>query len=584
MLTTSVLYLAGRFIIAHMKQIIKLFFTGLLLAGCGMAGIHLQVYNPKKPGAYPKETEKLLLLGAPSKYRNCFDVTYYDLKVGVNPNEKYLTGSVQMNAVAVTDFDTLQMDLYANMKINFIKQSENGQALTFYRKEGAVFIRMPAQVKKGSAFSIYVSYEGKPVEAAKAPWDGGFVWKKDKNKNPWIGVACESEGAGMWWPNKDDMADEPDSVDIAVTVPKELTAVCNGVLRGESSANHKTMTYHWHTSYPINNYNVTLYVGDFKLLQDTFVSELTGKATLLNHYVLPYNYDSARIHFQQVKKHIAFYEKMFGEYPWQRDGFKLVESPYAGMEHQSAIAYGNGYKNDKRNNFDYIILHETAHEWWGNSVTAADLADGWIHEGFATYCEALYVEYTQGHKAYLNYLFLQRIMIKNERPVVRKRGIRYFDYHDEDIYVKGSWVLHTLRTVIANDSVFFDILKTFRNENNCKQILSETFIELVNRKTGQNYNWFFKQYLFNREAPIFEFYWGKSGFYYRWTHVGDDFVMPIEIITSAGSRQKIYPTKKIKQKTVLASGSINFNTSEQLYGTLQNDKLPELFSKELTGK
>jgi aminopeptidase N len=550
-----------------------------LLAGCGVASIHFQVYNPPKAGQYPKVTEKLLLLGAPSRFRSCFDVSYYSLKVGVNPDKKYLTGEVQITATAKTDFDTLQIDLYDNMKINFIKTDEL-QPLTYYRRAGAVFVLMPQRMKAGNTFSFFVSYEGKPVEAKKPPWDGGFVWKKDKNKKPWIGVACQTEGASMWWPNKDDVSDEPDSVDIAITVPQKLKAVCNGVLRGENSSPNQTITYNWHVSYPINNYNITLYVGDFKLLQDTFVSALTEKNTLLNHYVLPYNYDSAKVHFQQVKKHLAFYEKMFGEYPWQRDGFKLVESPYAGMEHQSAIAYGNGYKDDNRNNFDYIILHETAHEWWGNSVTAADLADGWLHEGFASYCEALYVEYTQGRKAYLNYLFLQRIMIRNERPVVHKRGIRYFDYHDEDIYVKGSWVLHTLRTVINNDSLFFDILKTYRLENNCKQVLSETFMELVSKKTGQNYNWFFKQYLFKRESPVFEFYWGSSGFYYRWTHVDDDFVMPIEIITSAGSRQKIYPTKKIKQKTVLASGRINFNTSEQLYGTLQNEKLPELAKAE----
>lgn len=374
------------------------------------------------------------------------------------------------------------------------------------------------------------------------------------------------------------MNDEADSTDVTITVPKNLVAVSNGVLKDTSSSADKT-TYHWHISYPINNYNVTIYVGNFKLLHDTYASTIYLKTTQLNHYVLPYNYEKAKNHFQQVKKHMAFYEKMFGEYPWQRDGFKLVESPYAGMEHQSAIAYGNGYKNDYQNLFDYIILHETAHEWWGNSVTAADLSDAWIHEGFASYCEALFVESISGYKEYLDYMYWQRVTILNKRPVVRKKEIRYFDYHDSDIYGKGSWILHTLRTTMANDSLFFDILKTFRTENHLKEIYSETFIDLVNKKTGKDYNWFFKQYLYQREAPFMEFCWMNDALYFRWKNTADDFVLPVKIKV----RDKtitIQPTNKI-QKIELSNTYPEFydNSDELYYGTIKNKNLQAEFNR-----
>ncbi|CAN5433626.1 M1 family metallopeptidase [soil metagenome] len=563
------------------KHTFRLILLTTLLSSCGALGIHMKVYNPKKPGAYPKETRQITLLARNTKYRSCFDVYHNELNVEVVPSKKFISGKVIISAKAVTDFDTLQIDLYKNMKVNSIESA--GQAVDFTREEGAIFVKMSRTIKATELFSITVTYEGSPISAKRPPWDGGFVWKKDKDGNPWIGIACESEGSSMWWPSKDIMSDEADSTDVFITVPKKLMAVSNGVLKDSVVGTDKN-TYHWHISYPINNYNVTMYVGNFKLLHDTYASTVTWKTTALNHYVLPYNYEKASFHFQQVKKYLAFYEKKFGAYPWQRDGFKLVESPYAGMEHQSAIAYGNGYKNDFENIIDYIILHETAHEWWGNSVTAADLADGWIHEGFASYCEALYVESVLGHDAYTNYMYWQRIGILNKRPVVRQREIRYFDYHDEDIYNKGSWVLHTLRTTIENDSLFFDILKTFREDNNQKQILSEDFISLVNKKTGSDYTWFFNQYLFRREAPFFEYTWTGDHLYYHWINTGNDFVLPIKIKVRDKSIV-LYPTTKI-QRMDLSSSYPEFydNSNDLYYGTKVNKDLLKEYEKGNSGK
>lgn len=559
-----------------MRRIIYFFLLSIFLSSCGLLGIHFKVHNPKKAGTYPKETKQNKLLAETTKYRTCFDVLHNDINIEVVPSKKFISGKVKITAKAVNNFDTLQIDLYKNMILKSV-EFEN-QALTYKREEGAIFVKMPRTIKTEETFTLIVTYEGNPISAKRPPWDGGFVWKKDKDGNPWVGVACESEGSSLWWPSKDVMNDEADNTDMTITVPKNLVAVSNGVLKDTSSTSDKK-TFHWHTSYSINNYNVTLYIGNFKLLHDTYASTVSWKSTHLNHYVLTYNYEKAKLHFQQVKKHMAFYEKTFGPYPWQRDGFKLVESPYAGMEHQSAIAYGNGYKNDYQNLFDYIILHETAHEWWGNSVTAADLSDAWIHEGFASYCEALFVESISGYKEYLDYMYWQRISILNKRPVVRQREIRYFDYHDGDIYNKGSWILHTLRTHLENDSLFFDILKTFYMENVEKEIYSETFIELVNKKTGKDYNWFFKQYLFKREAPFLEFYWTNDKFYFRWKNTDDDFVLPIKIKVS-DKTIVLYPTTKL-QAIDLSNTYPSFydNSDELYYGTEKNKKLPKEFNR-----
>lgn len=559
------------------RQVSVVFLLSVFISSCGLLRLNFKVFNPQRAGSYPKETKRILLLGAGSSYRNCFDVHHYELNIEVDPSKKFISGKVLIHSKATVDFDTLQLDLYRNMKILSIES--NHRPLDYKRDEGAVFITMPARIRQSETFEITVFYEGNPGIAKRPPWRGGFVWETDEDGNPWIGVACESEGSSMWFPCKDMMNDEADSTDIRITVPKNLMAVSNGVLKDSVITTDKNM-YHWHTSYPINNYNITMYVGNFKLLKDSFASTLSLSSTELNHYVLPYNYEKAKVHFRQVKLHMAFYEKMFGPYPWQRDGFKLVESPYAGMEHQSAIAYGNGYKNNYEDTFDYIILHETAHEWWGNSVTAADLSDAWIHEGFATYCEALYVESIKGHDAYTNYMGWEKIMIRNKRPVVHKRGIRYFDYRDGDMYTKGAWVLHTLRTVMHDDTLFFDILKTFRMENHGKQILTETFIELVNKKTGKDYNWFFKQYLYKREAPFLEFCWHSNNLYFKWQNTEEDFIMPVELEV----RDKIlviYPTRSVQMIKLTNYETFKMNTADAYYGTEYNSELEwDFFEKK----
>jgi aminopeptidase N len=535
--------------------------VAVLTSSCGLFGIHFKVKNPKKAASYPKITRQLTLLGGKSKYRDCFDVKYYKLDVLIDPKRKTVGGSVKLEAVMVNSSDSLQLDLHKNLSLKNI--IFNGEATTYSRIDNTVFVKVPSGVSAGQKVGIVVEYEGKPIVARKPPWAGGLVWKKDKEGNDWDGVACESEGANIWWPNKDDVSDEADSVDISLTIPKgKLMAVSNGVLR-DSSISETGKTYRWHVSYPINNYNVTFYIGEFKLIRDTYVSTLTKDTLQISYYVLPKSMPVAKDHFQQVKQHLAFYEEKFGPYPWPRDGFKFVESPYEGMEHQTAIAYGNKYKNGYEG-FDYIILHETAHEWWGNSVSAADLADAWLQEGFATYAEALFVESTQGRDAYLNYMYSMRLGIQNQRPVVRKRGIRYFSYKDEDVYSKGAWVLHSLRYVINNDYLFFSILKEFRMKNHTKQVLTEAFTSFVNERTKKNYDWFFKQYLYSREAPILEYFLYDQFLYYRWKNASADFALPV-VFSVDGDPIKIIPTSKPQKVWMPRGRNYNFDNEFDVY-------------------
>ncbi|MEW6468081.1 MAG: M1 family metallopeptidase [Bacteroidota bacterium] len=542
--------------------------------GCGwLFGFHREVHNPKKKGRYPRFSKEEKLRGERSPLRDCYDVTCNELHVSVDPLKKYLKGKVKIDASAVSAFEVLQVDLYPNMRANSI--TFNGSPAKYERKHGAVFITAPQKIKAGERFSIEVAYEGEPLPARRPPWDGGFVWKKDKQLNDWIGVACQTEGASLWWPCKDENSDEADSTLINITVPAGLFCVSNGQFRGIDSLSSKTEhTYRWFVSYPINNYNVTLYIGKYRHLSDSYKSPVTGKTLALNHYVLPWNYTMAQKHFQQLKDHLAFFEKTFGEYPFYRDGFKLVESPYAGMEHQTAIAYGNGYKNDFNGWFDYIILHETAHEWWGNSLSASDLAHVWLQEGFATYSEALYVEHIQGKNAYLDYLYWQRMTIKNKRPLIGPMGRKYFSYKDGDVYMKGTWTLHTLRSVIADDPLFFDIIKTFHVENSMKQVTSDAFIALVNKKTGKDYSWFFKQYLSKRKAPFIEYCYAGGKLYYRWKNTDSDFVMPVELVTGNGKRTMIYPTAKVQAMTLPDGVSeFAFNDRIMLFGSRENKSL-----------
>jgi aminopeptidase N len=408
------------------------------------------------------------------------------------------------------------------------------------------------EINKGDVFQYRVEYGGKAVKAKRPPWKGGTVWKKDKNKNPWLGVACETMGASVWVPCKDHNLDEADSVSVSVICKNTVTGVSNGRLTGVDTLENDKLKFNWATSYPINNYNITYYIGDFVEIKDT-LNAIRGLVNV-SHYVLRDNEQKATEHFQQVHDIFHFYEKTFGPYSWVKDGFKLVEAPYAGMEHQTAIAYGSGYKNRAIVHSDYIILHEAAHEWWGNSVSATDFAHIWIHEGMATYSEALYAEHVGGEDSYFNKIRYDKIFIQNKRSVVGPEDLMYFNFKESDCYMKGSVVMATLRSVLESDSLFFEIIKTFYAENEKQLVNTTDFMDLVNSITGQNFNWFFNQYLYDRHVPTLEQFVSFDGFiYHRWSNCNPDFKMELDVEIN-NVKYHIKPTTVLSRTEIHKTG------------------------------
>lgn len=468
------------------------------------------------------------LRGTLSPSRSCFDVTYYNLQLEVNIDEKSISGVNHIHFRNQEDFDSLQIDLFSNMTIDSILFK--GQKIGFNRLFNAVFVQFPDKMVKGKMGRISVHYHGIPTEAKNAPWDGGFVWKKDGNGKPWVGVACEGTGASLWWPTKDHLSDEPDSVRISCVVPDGLMCVANGEL--ERVDNRKGgQEWVWKVSYPINNYNITLNIADYAHFDAVYESKL-GAQLNLDYYVLKENLDKAREQFNQVSEMMDCFEEAFGPYPFYNDGYALVETPYLGMEHQGAIAYGNKYSKGYMGrfpdgmDFDYIIIHETGHEWWGNNVSMKDAADMWIHESFCTYSEAVFVECKYGYDKMLEYLKYQKNFINNRSPIYGIYGLNQ-EGNGADMYYKGSWMIHTFRNVLNNDSLFRSILKGIQQDFAYRTVDGEEIINYMNQKAMYNYTPFFEQYLRFADIPVLEYRFEKKNLEMRWKAEANGFRMPI---------------------------------------------------------
>ena len=515
------------------------------------------------------------LRGSLSSYRSCYDVFFYDLNVTIDDENKELINSYNDFYISsLEDFDKIQIDLFSNLKINSIEFNET--KLFFKRKFNAVFIDFPEIIKKGNKIKFRINYEGAPREAVNPPWDGGFSWDYDKNKNPWIGVSCQGLGASSWWPCKDHQSDEPDSMRITCTVRSPLKCISNGKLitnKSEYDMNLKSKVNvsSWFVSYPINNYNVTLCVAEYTHFSDYYLSNTD---TLdLDYYVLSYNENKAKEHFKQVKPMLKCFESFFGQYPFLNDGFSLIETPYLGMEHQSAIAYGNNYLpgyNGNKNfiaglDFDYIIVHETGHEWWGNSITTNDIADMWIHEGFCTYSEVIYVECIYGYDTMLDYVNNQKRFVRNDKPIVGPYNVN--KKGSNDMYQKGSLMLHTLRNLINDDELWFSILKGISIDFKYKVLDGKDIIEYINRKVDFNLSLFFNQYLFNSKIPILEYKIQKEGreyvLLYRWNAI-KDFNMKL-LINDGEKNIWISPNSEWKEYTIGNVDIKNFSIRDDLF-------------------
>ena len=480
------------------------------------------------------------LRGNLSSFRSCYDVNYYDLNIVIDDKNKKISNSFNIiHFTALDTFQSLQIDLFSNLNILSI-EFEN-TLLSFTREHNAVFIDFPRVILNDEILSFTVYYNGEPREAVNPPWDGGFSWENDSNSLPWIGVSCQGLGASSWWPCKDHQSDEPDSMKITCSVRKPLKVISNGNLINDTIVYNKdlnslTTKSSWFVSYPINSYNVTLCIGDYTHFNDIYVSQ---KDTLdLDYYVLSYNKKKAMEHFNQVKPMLACFEKYFGPYPFWSDGYALVETPYLGMEHQSAIAYGNNFLPGYNGNtkftagfdFDYIIIHETGHEWWGNSITTNDIADMWIHEGFCTYSEVLYVECIYGYNAMLKYVNNQKKSVRNDKPIVGPYNVNARG--SNDMYQKASLMLHTLRSVIDNDSLWFALIEGISYEFKHKNIDGIDIINYINLMIKRDFSTFFNQYLYNKNLPVLEYkIQSNSNNYsliYRWDAI-NNFKMRIQV-------------------------------------------------------
>ncbi len=476
------------------------------------------------------------LRGSLRPQRTCYDVTYYDLDLEVDLDKRSISGKclIRFNVVEATQ--EIQVDLFENMPVHAI--TLNGSDCTYERVHNAIFIKT-TPLRPGASADLAITYSGKPKTARMPPWDGGFIWDTDPNGKPWVGVACEGIGASLWWPNKDHLSDEPDSMSIRVTVPDHLFCVSNGNLRQVAPAGRNRKKYSWHVQYPINNYNVTINIGDYANFSDTYYSK-TGDSLDLSYYVLRDNVAKARSHFRQVHGVLEAFEYYFGKYPFWDDGFCLVETPYLGMEHQSAIAYGNKYQRGylggmipREFDFDYIIVHEAGHEYWGNCISASDLAELWIHESFTTYMESLYVEYLHGKEAAERYLRSQKNFILNREPIIGPHGVNHYTYMSSDHYYKGAWVLHTLRMAIENDEKWFSMLRSLYQTHACSVVQTEDILGFFEEESELKLQPFFRQYLYTAQIPVLRYQFSQEGretiITYYWENVVDGFEFPFFI-------------------------------------------------------
>jgi aminopeptidase N len=521
--------------------------------------------------AEPPITRADTLRGTVGPTRSWWDVTFYDLSVRINPADSTISGKNAITYRVTAPAREMQIDLMRPMAIDSIVQ--DGRTVPFRRDGDAFLITLPSAQLAGSTRTLTVHYHGRPGVAVNPPWDGGFVWKRDPQGNPWIATAVQGLGASAWWPNKDTQTEEPDSQRIAVTVPSSMTDVSNGRLRRTTRNADGTTTYEWFVSSPINNYNVAINVGTYAHFSDTYQGE--GGTLTLDYYPLASRLEQARRQFQQVKPMMACFERWFGAFPWYEDGFKLVETPYLGMEHQSAVAYGNQYMNGylgqdlsltgRGLDWDYIIVHESGHEWFGNNITTRDIADMWVHEGFTTYSEGLFVECKHGKDAGAEYIRGQRASIENDRPITGPYGVNREG--SGDMYFKGANMLHTIRQVVGDDEKWRGILRGLNSEFRHQVVTAEQVQSYMSRQAGRDLGRIFAQYLGTTQIPVLEYRVSGANLSYRWTNVVPGFDMPVRARLSGDGYTLLNPTTAWQTTTHRLGGATTFQVDPDFYVT-----------------
>jgi len=485
------------------------------------------------------------LRGSITEERAWWDVNWYSIDIIPDYLDKNLSGTVTLRFRVLAPGKRMQIDLQQPMLIEQVLWGE--KTLAFERNGNVYYLNFPDQPVTGNLETIIIKYSGKPVVAVRPPWDGGWIFSKDKLGRPWMSVACQGLGASVWYPCKDHQSDEPDSAAISITVPDTLMAVANGRLRNTNSRSSGTLTYTWAVTNPINNYNIIPYIGKYVSWNELYAGE-KGKLDC-SYYVLDYNKEKAQKQFKQADSMLSCFENWFGPYPFYEDGYKLVESPHLGMEHQSAVAYGNGYMNGYRGRdlsqtgwglkWDFIIIHESGHEWFGNNITSKDLADMWIHESFTNYSETIYTSCQSGVAAGNAYVHGTRALIENERPIVGKYGVN--DEGSGDMYYKGGNMIHYMRQLFKDDEKFRLAMRAMNDSFYHKTVTYEDIVSFWSRKSGLDLKPLFSQYLTTIQIPKLEYKIKGKKLQYRWVNCIKGYNIPVKVMINKTTEQWLEP-------------------------------------------
>ena len=506
--------------------------------------------------------------GAVTPERIWWDLLHYNIEVHPDIELKSISGKNTIRYKVLQENRQMQIDLQAPMMI--LRVSQDGKKLTYTRNFGTYYIDLFKKQTPGAINELQIDFSGTPPEALNPPWDGGFVWQKDKNQKDFIANANQLLGSSSWLPSKDHPYDEPDQgMDMKIRAPEELMAVSNGRLIEVTKQAEKERTYHWKVINPINGYGINISIADYTHYSESYQGE---KGSLdCDYYVLPYNLEKAKVHFKQVPKMLEAFEHWFGPYPFYEDGYKLVEVPYLGMEHQSSVTYGNGYQNGYLGSdlsstgnglkFDFIIIHESGHEWFANSLTNDDVADMWIHEGFTTYSEVLYLDYHYGTQAGNEYLIGYRDRTLNLAPVIGTYGFN--KRGSNDMYIKGAAMIHTLRQIINDDEKFRTILRDLNKEFYHQTLSSAELEAFLIDKTGLSLRGFFDQYLRETKIPAVQIKIKKGKFYYRFRHAVRNFSIPVKFIIN-DQEVWLQPAKKWNTYP-LADSNVSISIDENFY-------------------
>ena len=519
------------------------------------------------------------LRGSLNEHRDWFDIQHYDITVTPSYETKSIIGLVSWTAKVIKPTNNIQIDLQQPLIIDsviyFAPNAKSGKSLTHSRNENVAVVSFNEKLNRNANFKLVIYYHGIPVEAVRPPWDGGWIWKKDANGKPWMSVACQGLGASVWYPCKDHQSDEPDQgASLTMNVPDSLMAVGNGRMIKKENI-HQLTSYTWEVKNPINNYNIVPYIGDYMGWSENY-NGLKGNLDL-HYWVLKQDSTKAKAQFTQVPQMLKAFEYWMGPYPFYEDGYQLVQSPHLGMEHQSAVAYGNKFGNGYLGRdlsgsgwglkWDFIIVHESGHEWFANNITTNDIADMWVHEGFTNYTETLMTEYYYGIEAGNDYNFGIRRGIQNNKPIIANYGVN--EQSDGDMYNKGANLIHTIRHSMDNDSLFRQILINLNKQFYHKTVNSVDIENYISKSAGFKYNKIFDQYLRNTQIPtlVYQYNEKEKILTYQWKNCVVGFNLPLAL-NYKGKKYQLNPMDYIPQKKLINQADFDIKEFVKLINRL----------------